>query len=117
MAENAELAKLKCEACTGATPRLGTDEITELRAKLDEAWDIEGVWLSRVWKTKNFTSAFSRATAIALLAQEEGHHPDLEVGWGRVVCKLTTHPIGALSLNDFLMPPRNNRPSTPPPLS
>ena len=40
---------------------------------------------------------------MALLAESQGHHPDLEVGWGRLVVRFTTHAIGGLSQNDLVM--------------
>ena len=105
-----ELTALKCEACSGSTPSLTADEISKMQADLDSDWSVlDNKQLRREWKSKNFNSAFSRATAIALLAEQEGHHPDLEVGWGRLVCVLTTHVIGGLSKNDFIMAAKIDR--------
>ena len=104
------LAALKCKACSGSTPPLTPDEVGAMRAELDSEWSvIDDKQLRREWKTKNFNSAFSRATSIALLARQEGHHPDLEIGWGRLVCALTTHAIGGLSTNDFIMAAKIDR--------
>ena len=107
---SAELVALKCEACNSLTPTLPAEEVSKLSAGVDSAWDVhDGKVLRREWKFKNFNAAFSQATAIALLAQQEGHHPDLEVGWGRVVCSLTTHAIDGLSKNDFIMAAKIDR--------
>jgi 4a-hydroxytetrahydrobiopterin dehydratase len=52
------------------------------------------------------------ATRIALLAEAQGHHPELEVGWGRLVVRLSTHSVGGLSRNDFIMAARIDRLTT-----
>jgi pterin-4a-carbinolamine dehydratase len=54
-------------------------------------------------------AAFGLATRIALLAEAQGHHPELEVGWGRLVVRLTTHSVGGLSRNDIIMAARIDR--------
>lgn len=51
----------------------------------------------------DFRSAFAKATAIALLAEQEGHHPDIEVGWSYLRVRLTTHAAKGLTDNDFIM--------------
>jgi 4a-hydroxytetrahydrobiopterin dehydratase len=105
-----ELTAMKCEACSGSTPSLTAGEISQMRTELDTDWAVaDNKQLRREWKSKNFNTAFSLATSIALLAQQEGHHPDLEVGWGRLVCVLTTHAIGGLSKNDFIMAAKIDR--------
>jgi 4a-hydroxytetrahydrobiopterin dehydratase len=43
---------------------------------------------------------------VALLAEGQGHHPDMEVGWGRVAVALTTHAADGLTDNDFIMAAR-----------
>lgn len=99
----ADLATRKCEACEPGTPPLGREEAEELGKQLDADWQIEDKRLVRVAKFKNFRDAFGLATRVALLAEEQGHHPDLEVGWGRVSIALTTHTAKGLTDNDFIM--------------
>jgi 4a-hydroxytetrahydrobiopterin dehydratase len=57
----------------------------------------------------DFKDAFGFATRIALVAEEEGHHPDMEIGWGKVVVSLTTHSSGGLTPNDFIMAAKVDR--------
>ena len=40
---------------------------------------------------------------MALIAEAEGHHPDIELGWGRAAFKLTTHAASGLTRNDFVL--------------
>src|SRR5579864_2425212 len=99
-----ELAAERCEACTGSTPRVTGAELDAMRAQLSREWRVEeGVRLRREYTFKTFAAAFGRATAIAGVAEEEGHHPDLCVGWAYLDVTLTTHAINGLSRNDFIM--------------
>ena len=104
-----ELARQRCEACNAQTPRLSAAELEAARGELDGAWQVLDGRLRREWKTRDFAGAFARATAIALLAEGEGHHPDLEIGWGRLVVTLTTHALGGLSRNDVIMAAKIDR--------
>jgi 4a-hydroxytetrahydrobiopterin dehydratase len=75
----------------------------QLMGELADAWEVrEGFKLSRRFKFKDFLHAFGMASQVALLAQEEGHHPDMTVGWGYVGIELTTHAAGGLTKNDFV---------------
>ncbi|HET9051854.1 MAG TPA: 4a-hydroxytetrahydrobiopterin dehydratase [Candidatus Dormibacteraeota bacterium] len=98
------LADERCEACTGATPRLGAAEVATMQGDIDPAWEVvDGVRLRRRLRYPDFASAFAAAAHVGLLAEAQGHHPDLTVGWGRLVVEITTHAIGGLSRNDFIL--------------
>lgn len=98
-----DLSAQKCEDCTSETPTLDGKEAADLRQQLHADWQIAGRSLVREFKLSNFRDAFGLATRVALLAEEQGHHPDFEVGWGRVKLTLTTHSAGGLTNNDFVM--------------
>ena len=51
----------------------------------------------------DFAAAFATATRIAIIAEGEGHHPDMAVGWGRLEIELTTHAVKGLTRNDFIL--------------
>ena len=97
------LAAQHCEACTGETPRLTPAEIEQLSSEISPDWRVDGNSLTRKLRFKNFVAAFSRATAVAMIAEREGHHPEMVIGWGHLDIELTTHAIGALSRNDFIL--------------
>lgn len=59
--------------------------------------------ISKKFTFKNFVGAMAFANKITPVAEEEGHHPDLALGWGRVEVELTTHAIKGLSENDFIV--------------
>jgi 4a-hydroxytetrahydrobiopterin dehydratase len=99
-----DLATRHCEACEPGTTAMSEEEAADMHALVDPAWEREAnKAIRRRFRFGNFRDAFGFATRVALLAEEEGHHPDFEVGWGRVVLKLTTHSAGGLTPNDFVM--------------
>ena len=99
-----ELSRQHCEACNALTPTLHRDEVEALRGELDPGWTVvDGRRLRRHLEFPDFRSAFATASAIAGLAEQEGHHPELCLGWGRLDIDITTHAINGLSRNDFIL--------------
>ncbi|MDQ4092426.1 MAG: 4a-hydroxytetrahydrobiopterin dehydratase [Actinomycetota bacterium] len=75
-----------------------------MQQQIDSAWEREANRsIRRVFTFPNFRDAFTLATQVALLAESQGHHPDLEVSWGRLVVTLMTHSAGGLTESDFIM--------------
>jgi 4a-hydroxytetrahydrobiopterin dehydratase len=89
--------------CEADAKALDDKAVESLIAELGGTWSVEGTRLTREFEFPNFRDAFGMATKVALLAEEQGHHPDFEVGWGRVALVLTTHSVKGLSENDFIM--------------
>jgi len=99
----AGLSQEPCEACTAATPRLSDAEVATLGAALASRWTVAEQHLRCRIRCPDFAAAMALATRVALLAEAEGHHPELTVAWGRLGVDLTTHAIRGLSRNDFVM--------------
>ena len=59
--------------------------------------------LSKEFALPDFTSALTLANQIGAAAEQQGHHPDLEVSWGKLRVMLTTHDVGGLSQKDFAL--------------
>jgi len=59
--------------------------------------------ISKQFKFKDFVAAMDFANKITLIAETEGHHPDLSISWGKVEVVLTTHAVKGLSQNDFIL--------------
>ena len=104
-----ELLEKKCIPCEGGTLPLSESEITELLPQV-EGWTVSPDLkkLSKDYKFEDFAGAMSFANQIAQIAEEEGHHPDLLVSWGKVGIELSTHAIGGLSENDFILAAKIN---------
>jgi 4a-hydroxytetrahydrobiopterin dehydratase len=104
-----ELAAAHCEACEPGTPPLHEREAAELSAQVP-AWERDGTRaLHREFSFPNFRAAFGFVARVALIAEAEGHHPDVELGWGRAAFKLTTHAASGLTRNDFVLAAKIDR--------
>ena len=80
----------------------GDAKLTETLAALPD-WSLRGGALSRRWTFDNFAEALAFTNRLGALAEAEGHHPDLELGWGYVSLRLFTHDINGLSEKDFAL--------------
>ena len=98
-----ELAKKKCVPCTSDTAPLKGDALKR-HMDLIEEWRLQDdKQLEKSFLFKNFKEALDYVNDIGKIAEEQGHHPDIELGWGRVVVKLSTHKIKGLSESDFIL--------------
>src|SRR3990167_4433095 len=104
MADMTGLTQKKCVACEGGAVPLNRIE-AEVLLKQISGWNLseDGKIISREFTFKNFVEAMDFANKIALIAEEEGHHPDLAISWGKVGISLTTHAIKGLSENDLIL--------------
>jgi 4a-hydroxytetrahydrobiopterin dehydratase len=103
------LAREHCTDIPSGTPALTPDEVRALTAGLAAEWHVGDGEIRRVFTFPTFNAAFGLATRVALLAEAEAHHPDLEIGWGRLAIRLSTHSVGGLSRNDFILAARIDR--------
>jgi len=99
-----DLAQKKCVACEGGAQPMTPMEATAMLAHLKD-WTLAHDFkkISKQFTFKNFLEAMAFANKITPIAEAEGHHPDLSIGWGRVGIELSTHAIKGLSENDFIL--------------
>lgn len=99
------LAEERCEVCKPGTPHISEQEATSLAEQVHGDWEIRGGHekIRRRVRTKDFGSSLALAVRIGMIAESEGHHPDLHVHWGRIVVELTTHAAKGLTRNDFVL--------------
>ena len=101
-----DLIESKCTACRGGEPALTDAEIAALRPQVP-GWSVvskDGIQrIERTFKFPDFVKAMAFAVRVGELAESEGHHPDLHIGWGRVTVETWTHAIGGLHRNDFIL--------------
>ena len=100
-----DLKAKKCKPCEGEVAAVPAEEAERLLGELPGWHLVDGD--SRIrgnWIARDFVSAMNFLHHVARLAEEEGHHPDLHlVGYRNVTVELTTHAIGGLSENDFIL--------------
>ena len=98
------LSDKKCVACEGGVPPLSETEIKTYLSQIKEGWEaIDSKKIQKEFKFKDFKEAMEFVNKIAVVAEEEGHHPDIYIIYNKVKIKLSTHAIGGLSENDFIL--------------
>ena len=98
-----KLNEKKCIPCQGGIPALGSVEIKEYQKEIP-LWEVEkNHHLVRVFTFKSYKEAIHFTNSTANLAEEEQHHPDIYLTWGRVEVKIWTHKINGLSISDFIL--------------
>lgn len=110
------LSRKKCQACEGGVAKYTQHAAVEQLKLLGEDWLLsdDGLMISRKYKMKNFVAAMELANRIAELAEQEQHHPDLHLtGYRCLRVDLTTHAIGGLSENDFIVAAKINQLDSP----
>ena len=92
-----------CDACDGALPRLRPEQCEAIVSTLDPGWSLtdEGCVLARTFDFPDYHRVMAFVNAVAWVAHRADHHPDLEVGYRRVVVRWQTHAVGGLTDTDF----------------
>ncbi len=101
-----QLEAKTCQPCEGGVEPCDLSHAKRQLQELHSEWILvdDGKKISRKFKLKNFVEAMRLINAVAELAEREQHHPDLHLTGYRQVCvDLTTHAIGGLSENDFIV--------------
>lgn len=95
-----------CVPCHGGVPRLKSEEVAPLLAQLEGWRVVEEHHLSKGYEFPNFAAALDFVNRVGEVAEGEGHHPDIEFGWGYARLTIYTHAIGGLSESDFILAAR-----------
>ena len=102
-----DLAQKKCVACEGDISPFDYSEIHKYLKNVN-GWEVKennkkNYFLEKKFKFKNFLSSQKFANLVSDIAEKEGHHPDINFGWGYANIKIYTHAISGLSENDFII--------------
>lgn len=98
-----ELAKKHCVPCRGGVPPLAGEELRKLSAQLPDWKVVDGHHITKTFIFPDFQTALDFVNRVGAVAEEEGHHPDLTLTWGRVDVKTYTHKIDGLTESDFIL--------------
>lgn len=97
------LAEKKCVPCEGGVPPLSGTKLFRLHDELGNDWElVDDHHLTKKYKFKNFRQALDFTNRVGEVAEEQGHHPDIELRWGEVVVTVWTHKIDGLTESDFI---------------
>jgi 4a-hydroxytetrahydrobiopterin dehydratase len=98
-----DLATKACVPCRGGVPPLKGEELAALEKQVD-GWNvIEEHHLAKTFTFPDFREALKFVNRVGELAEEQGHHPDLFLAWGKVEITTWTHKINGLTENDFIL--------------
>jgi len=97
------LSRMSCVPCRGGVPPLERDALARLQEELGGGWRVvDGHHLEKEYTFPDFADALAYVNRVGTLAEEQDHHPDLELGWGRVKVLIWTHKIDGLTESDFV---------------
>ena len=98
-----ELAQKECVPCRGGVPPLAAEEVARLLAQVD-GWTAEqNHHITKTYKLRNFVEALALVNRIGAIAEQQNHHPDLYLTWGKVRVDIWTHKIDGLTESDFIL--------------
>jgi 4a-hydroxytetrahydrobiopterin dehydratase len=98
-----DLLKIRCVGCEGGVPAMTQDEVNQLLHQIP-GWEVskDAKSIHRRFSFKGFYKTMAFVNAVAWVANQENHHPDMEVGYNYCNIKYTTHAVDGLTQNDFI---------------
>jgi 4a-hydroxytetrahydrobiopterin dehydratase len=105
-----ELAERRCVPCREGAAPLEGEALEALHDELGGGWRVlEGHHLEKEYRFPDFREALAFTNRVGELAEEQDHHPEILLSWGRVALRIWTHAVGGLSENDFVLAARADR--------
>ncbi len=99
-----KLSKKHCAPCEEKTGLLPNTEVVHLAKEIDHWHIIEDKSIEKTFRFKDFAAALAFVNNVGAIAERENHHPDIHLtDWNKVRLSLSTHSIGGLSENDFIL--------------
>lgn len=104
-----DFSQQHCVPCEGGVPPLSTEDAKGILEYI-RGWTLadDGKSISREFTLENFKEALAFVNKVGEIAESEGHHPDIFIWWNKVRLELSTHAIGGLSTNDFILAAKVN---------
>jgi len=106
------LADKRCVPCHGGVPALKGKELAKIYRQLPEPaqWNVVNEQhIVRNFAFPDFKSALAFVNRVGALAEEQGHHPDILLAWGKVEITIWTHKVGGLTESDFILAAKIDR--------
>jgi 4a-hydroxytetrahydrobiopterin dehydratase len=103
------LADQTCVPCRGNVPPLKGGDLDTLKKQLS-GWDVVNEHhLFKAFKFPDFKQALDFVNRAGAIAEEQGHHPDILLGWGKAEVTIYTHKIDGLTESDFVLAAKFDR--------
>jgi len=98
-----ELSSKQCQSCKGDVSAISQDNQRKLLQQL-EGWEIiDNHHLTKSFTFSNFAKALEMVNSVGAIAEEENHHPDIYLAWGKVRIEIWTHAVDGLTESDFIL--------------
>jgi 4a-hydroxytetrahydrobiopterin dehydratase len=99
----AGLSAKTCIPCRGGVPPLAGDPLRKLLEELDHDWRlVDDHHLEKEYAFRGFRDAFEFVKRVGEMCEEQGHHGDIFLAWGKVKLSVWTHKIDGLTESDFV---------------
>ncbi len=93
-----------CVPCRGGVPPLEGEELEQLSLELGRQWQVvEGHHIEKEFQFPDFAEALAFTNRVGEIAEQQGHHPDIHLSWGKVKIEIWTHKIDGLTRSDFVL--------------
>jgi len=104
------LAEQRCVPCEGGVPALSERDAAALLEELGGGWTmVDAHHIQKGFRFPDYRQVLAFVAKVGELAEEEGHHPDIHLEWGKVGIKLWTHAAFGLHRNDFVLAAKIDR--------
>lgn len=104
-----DLADKACVPCRGGVPPLAEPELSRLAAEVPGWTVVNGHHLCREFRFPDFAQALAFTNHVGQVAEEQYHHPDIHLSWGKVKIEIWTHKIDGLTVSDFVLAAKCDR--------
>ncbi len=104
-----ELANKTCVPCRGGVPPLQGEELAAFEKQVDGWTAVEQHHIQKTFSFPDFRQALNFVNKVGELAEEQGHHPDIYLAWGKAEIKIWTHKIDGLTESDFILAAKIDR--------
>ncbi len=103
------LSEKTCVPCRGGVPPLTAEEIEPLARQVDNWSLVDNHHIKKEFRFPDFKLALDFVNQVGAIAEEQGHHPDIDLAWGRTGVTIWTHKIDGLSESDFILAAKIDR--------
>lgn len=107
-----ELADRACVPCRGGVPPMERAQADQMLEELGNDWQLHEnghLYLEKTYRFKDFAEALAFVNRVGALAEEQAHHPDIHLAWGRATVTIWTHKIKGLTESDFVFAAKCDR--------
>ncbi|MGA8074412.1 MAG: 4a-hydroxytetrahydrobiopterin dehydratase [Candidatus Acidiferrales bacterium] len=104
-----DLASKTCVPCRGGVPPLAGEELAKLSREVPQWKIVDGHHIVRSFAFPDFVQALAFVNKVGAIAEEQGHHPDIFLTWGKADVTTWTHKINGLTESDFILAAKIDR--------